>query len=270
MKSFEMFYRPLTGNNDPSLGKIPVVVNKKRSFFGIVTNFQWEKGIVLRLGEYSREVGAGIFFIIPFIESVYVVSTRTTPVDIPKQDIMTRDNVSVYVNGVAYFHVTDPKKVLMNVRDPGYAISRYAQTALREVIGTMSLDEVLSERTKIAERIEKIVDKMAHTWGIDIESIKIQDIVLPDTMKRAMARQAEAEREKRGLIVKSKGELESAKNFVNAAKNLQKSKGSMYLRTLSTLADISSDKSSKKNIYVIPPEILDFVKNIGNIAKGKK
>ena len=253
----------LFGSNT-SFGNIPRVVRKKFTFFGIGMNVQWEKGVVLRLGRYVRDLGPGMFFAIPFLEEVYIVSIRTTPVDIPKQEIMTKDNVSVYVNSVVYFHVINPKKAIMNVYDPGYAVSRYAQTALREVIGTMTLDQVLSERTEIANRIEKIVDKMAHEWGIDIESIKIQDIVLPDTMKRAMARQAEAEREKRGLIIKASGELESAKNFTKAAINLEKSKGALYLRTLSTLTDISSDKLSKKNIYIIPPELIEFVKSFGN------
>lgn len=240
----------------------PILVKKKFTFLGIGMNVQWERGVVLRLGKYVRDVGPGLFFAIPFLEEVYVATTRTMPVDIPKQEIMTKDNVSVYVNGVAYFRVIDHKKVIMNVYDPGYAVSRYAQTALREVIGTMTLDEVLSERTEIAKRIEDIVDRMAHEWGIDIESIKIQDIVLPDSMKRAMARQAEAEREKRGLIIKAEGEVESAKNFVKAAANLEKTKGALYLRTLSTLTDIASDKLSKKNIYIIPPEVIEFLKNI--------
>ncbi len=235
------------------------VVKKKFTFFGIGQNIQWERGIVLRLGKYSSDVGPGLFFAIPFIDEVFVASVRTTPLDIPKQEVMTADNVSVYVNGVVYFKVIEPRTAITKVRDPSYAISRYSQTALRDVIGTMTLDEVLNERTKIAESIEKIVDKMAHSWGIDIESIKIQDVVLPETMKRAMARQAEAEREKRGLIIKSSGELEAAINFEEAGKNMG-GKGSMYLRTLSTLADISSDNHSKKKIYIVPPEFINAIK----------
>ena len=236
------------------------VVKQKMTFFGIGMNVQWEKGIVLRLGKYSREVGPGLFLAIPLIEQVYVASTRTMPIDIPKQEVMTKDNVSVYINGVVYFKVINHRDAITKLKDPAYAISRYSQTALRDVIGTMTLDEVLNERTIIADNIEAIVDKMAHLWGIDIESIKIQDVVLPDSMKRAMARQAEAERERRGLVIKSSGELEAAKNFKVAADNMTE-KGSMYIRTLSTFADISSDKHSKKKIYIIPPEIINAIKS---------
>ena len=234
----------------------PNIKSKKFAFLGIGMNVQWERGVRLRLGRYAGDVGPGLFFAIPFIDEVFVANTRTLPINISKQEIITADNVSVYVNGVAYIKVKEPGRVIMHVKDPGHAVSTYTQTALRDVIGTMTLDQVLSERIEIAERIEKIVDKMAHDWGIDIESIKIQDIVLPESMKRAMARQAEAEREKRGLIIKSQGELEASKNFSNAAKNFDKTVGSMYLRTLSTLTDISADKQSKKKIYIVPPSLL--------------
>ena len=245
------------------------VVYQKLTFFGIGTLNQWEKGIVLRLGKYSGDVNPGLFMVLPFIDAVYVTSTKTTPADIPTQEIMTRDNVSVYINGVAYFKVIDPKKAIMDVKDPYYAVSRYAQTALRDVIGTMSLDEVLSERELIAKKIEEIVDKMAHKWGIDIESVKIQDITLPDSMKRAMARQAEAEREKRGLIIRSEGEVEAAKNLLSAAKQLSSTKGSFYLRSLSTFSDIASDKGSKKNFYILPPELLEALTDNGNALMKK-
>ncbi len=249
------------------MGKFTRIKYKKFTFFGIGMNVQWEQGIVLFLGRYSRHIGPGLFFTIPLLEEAYVTTMRTIPIDIPKQEIITKDNVSVHINGVTYIKVKEPKSVIMNVREPRHAVLTYTQTALRDVIGTMTLDQVLSERLEIAKRIEKIVDKMAHEWGIDIESIKLKDIVLPESMKRAMARQAEAEREKRGLIIKSQGELEASKNFVPAAKNISNTPGAMYLRTLSTLADITSDKASKKKIYIIPPSLIEAIKKIAGTNK---
>ncbi len=221
----------------------------------------WERGVVLTLGKYSRDVKPGLNIIIPFVERMITVDTRITTVDIPKQEVMTKDNVPVYVNAVVYFRVEDPKKSILKIVNYPYAVAQYSQTALRDVIGGIELDTLLTEREKIAREIKTIVDAETANWGVDITSIKIQDIELPKDMKRAMARQAEAEREKRGLIIKSEGEKEAAKNIADASRILAASPGALHLRTLNTLADISGDPSMKV-VYLLPIEVLDAFKAV--------
>ena len=211
---------------------------------------QWEEGIVLTLGKYSRKAKPGVNIIIPII-----VDKRITTVDIPKQEVMTKDNVSVMVNGVVYFRVEDTEKAILKIDDYRYAVAQYSQTALRDIIGETELDQVLTNREQVAEKIKEIVDKETSEWGVDITAIKLQDVELPKDMKRAMARQAEAERERRATILLSEGEFMASQNLVKAAKNLEKTPISIHLRTLQTLSDISGDPNSKV-IFAIPLEVL--------------
>ena len=225
---------------------------------------QWEAGVVLRLGRFSRLVHPGMNFVVPLFERLIKVDLRIITADIQKQEAMTKDNVPVNINAVVYFKVRDIESAVFKIQDYAYAVSQYSQTALRDVIGNKSLDEVLTDREKIAEEIKVIVDKETEEWGIDITSIKMQDIELPADLKRAMARQAEAEREKRATVVLAEGEVQASKNLAQAASNLSKTPGALHLRTLQTISDVSSDKATI--IFVTPVEVLEAFRNLA----GKK
>ena len=222
----------------------------------IVIIFEYERAIVFMLGKYEQLLEPGLHFRIPILHTVMKVDTRITTIDIPKQEIITKDNVTVKVEAVVYFRVTDPEKAVLEVGNYIYAVSNYAQAALRDIVGGVELDEVLENREEIAERIKTLVDKEIEGWGVDIISIKIQDIELPQDMKRVMARQAEAERERRASIIKSEGEVIAAKNLAKAAKTLANEKGALHLRTLQTISDISQDPS-QKYIFTIPLELVE-------------
>jgi regulator of protease activity HflC (stomatin/prohibitin superfamily) len=180
---------------------------------------------------------------------------RIKTIEIPKQEVMTRDNVPVNINAVLYFQVFDPERSVLDVKDVIYATSKYAQTALRNITGQATLDELLSERQKIADRLREIVDVATDPWGIKVTAIELQDIELPENLKRVMAKQAEAERAKRSVIINSEGEMMAAQNIANAADMLYGSPGALLLRTLRTVNDLSTEKSNT-NIYALPVEIL--------------
>ncbi|MEK6924450.1 MAG: slipin family protein, partial [Candidatus Micrarchaeota archaeon] len=222
---------------------------------------QWERGVILTLGKYSYTIGPGVNFVIPVLQRVMKVDLRIKTIDVPKQEVMTKDNVPVHVNAVVYFKVSRPEDAIIKIEDYAYAVSQYAQTALRDVIGNTNLDEVLTEREKIAVHTKSIVDKETEEWGVDITAIKMQDIELPADMKRAMARQAEAEREKRATIIMSEGEVTASGNLSKAAATLSKAHGAMHLRTLQTISDVSSDKSTI--IFVTPIEVLEAFRKFG-------
>ncbi len=217
---------------------------------------EYKRGVLFTLGRYSGVVGPGLVVIVPFIQWLKTVDLRVTTIDILPQEVITKDNVSVKVNGVVFFRVLDPAKAVLNVSNYLAATSAYAQTTLRDVIGGVTLDELLENREAVAEEIRKIVDAKTDEWGVDITDIKLQDITLPENMKRAMAVQAEAEREKRAVIIKSEGELTAAQNYAKAAKILAQTPGALSLRTLQTINDISKDPS-QKFIFVLPIELLE-------------
>ena len=217
---------------------------------------QYKRVVVLRLGKYSRTLMPGINFVIPFIERTIPVDMRIMTSDIPSQSVMTKDNVPVNVNGIVYFRVESPEKAVLNIRNYFYATSTYAQTVLRDVVSQYELDEILQAREKMAEDIKKIVDKRVADWGVDIVDLKIQDIVPDEKIKVAIARQAEAEREKRAVIIKATGELEAAKKYIEASKELEKSRAALYLRTLHFLNDIASSPSQK--LIFVPIEIMEW------------
>ena len=225
---------------------------------GIRIIYEYERGIIFTFGKYSGLLNPGIVYVIPIIQSLIKVDLRVRVIDIPGQEVITKDNVSIKVNGAVFYKIFSPEKAILEVKDYERAIAIYSQTVLRDIIGGVELDDLLQNREKIAEQIRKIVDEITDKWGIDIVGVRLQDIELPTNMKRAMARQAEAEREKRAVIVKSEGELKAAENLVKASEILAKNPKAMYLRTLYTLVDISSDPNSKI-IFLLPIEILEML-----------
>ena len=236
--------------------------------------YEYERGILFTLGKYSKTINPGLTIILPFIHKLVKVDTRIKTVDIPKQEVMTKDNVPVMVNAVVYFRVEKPEDAVLEVQDYIYAVAQYSQTALRDIIGNEDLDSVLTERDKIAIAIKEVADRETDEWGIDITAIKLQDVELPADMKRAMARQAEAERERRATITLSEGEKMAADNIVDAAQKLGATPGALHLRTLQTLADVSADQSNTI-VFVTPIEILRAIESgdiIGAVSKlaGKK
>lgn len=215
---------------------------------------QYERGVVLRLGKFSRTLQPGFRVIIPYVDKMLKVDVRTTPMDIPKQEVITRDNVTVNVDAVVYARVIDAQKAVLETTNYKYATSTFAQTALRDVTGNFDLDEILSKRNEISAQIREIVDAQTDKWGIDIESVKLQNIELPSDMKRAMAKQAEAERERRAAIISAEGEKSAAVAVAEAANLLAQTPGGLNIRTLQTLEKISTDPS-QKTVILLPTDL---------------
>lgn len=223
---------------------------------------QYERGLVFTLGKYSSLREPGLNIIIPIFQSIKKVDIRSTPVDVPKQEVITKDNVTVGVDAVVYFRVIDPAKAVLETTNYSYATAQFAQAALRDVVGNVELDEVLAKREQISAQIKQIVDSETDKWGIDVENVKIQNIELPQDMKRAMAKQAEAERERRANIINADGEKLAAQTLADAAKLLSASPGAINLRTLNTLERISTEPS-QKTMFLFPVEMIDVMRNIG-------
>lgn len=222
---------------------------------------QYERGVVLRLGKYSRTLEPGFRVIIPYIDKMTKVDVRTTPMDVPKQEVITRDNVTVNVDAVVYSRVIDARKAVLETTNYRYATATFAQTALRDVTGNFDLDELLSKRDVISTQIKEIVDAQTDKWGIDIENVKLQNIELPADMKRAMAKQAEAERERRAAIISAEGEKSAATAVAEAAQLLAQTPGGLNIRTLQTLEKISTDPS-QKTVILLPTDLA------GKVVKG--
>lgn len=222
---------------------------------------QYERGVVQRLGRFRKILDPGLHVIIPYIDTMRSVDVRTTPMDVPKQEVITKDNVTVNVDAVVYFRVIDAKKAVFETTNYAYATSTFAQTALRDVTGNFDLDELLSKRNEISRQIKEIVDAQTDKWGIDIESVKLQNIELPSDMKRAMAKQAEAERERRAAIISAEGEKASAAAVAEAAELLAKTPGGLNIRTLQTLEKISTDPS-QKTVILLPTDLAGGLKNL--------
>jgi regulator of protease activity HflC (stomatin/prohibitin superfamily) len=220
----------------------------------ISINQQWQEAIILRFGRFTRLVGPGVFFKWPGLERFLRQDIRIQTLDVMKQELMTRDNISLMVDAVVFMKVINTPKSLINIQDVRNSTAQYAQTTMRDIIGNVELDDLLAKRDQIADRIKLIVDKETDAWGIDIISVNLQNIELPLDMKRVIARQAEAERERRAVIIKSEGELVAARNLEEAVQ--QMSSQALYLRTLSSLEDISFDQSNTI-VFAIP---LDMVK----------
>ncbi len=221
---------------------------------GIKVVNQYERGVVLTLGKFSGIKDPGLKYVIPIFQKLIRVDIRTNTIDIPKQEVITQDNVTVGVDAVVYFNVTEPAKATLSVANYVYATSQFAQAALRDVSGNVDLDSLLSKRDEVSSQIKVIVDKQTENWGINVESVKVQNIELPTDMKRAMAKQAEAERERRAVIITAEGEKAAAQGIADAAHILAKSKGGMNIRTLQTLEKVSSEPS-QKTLVILPSDL---------------
>jgi regulator of protease activity HflC (stomatin/prohibitin superfamily) len=219
---------------------------------------QYERGVVLTLGKFSGLRNPGLNVIVPIFQRMITVDVRTNTIDIPKQEVITKDNVTVNVDAVVYFRVVDSSKAILEVANFIYASSQFAQAALRDVTGNVELDALLGKRDEVSAQIKEIVDTQTEKWGIDIESVKIQNIELPQDMKRAMAKQAEAERERRAVIITAEGEKAAATAVAEAANILTKSTGGINIRTLQTIEKIAMEQS-QTTLFVLPADLIDTV-----------
>lgn len=225
---------------------------------GIKVVNQYERGVVLTLGRFTGMRNPGLQIVIPIFQRMIKVDVRTNTIDIPKQEVITKDNVTVNVDAVVYFRVADAEKAVLEVTNYIYASSQFAQAALRDVTGNVELDSLLGKRDEVSQQIMEIVDVQTEKWGIDVESVKIQNIELPQDMKRAMAKQAEAERERRAVIITAEGEKAAAAAVADAAATLTKVPGGINIRTLQTLEKIAVEPS-QKTLFVLPADLIDTV-----------
>lgn len=216
---------------------------------------EYQRGVKFTLGKFSSVMMPGWRIVIPVFQSMHRVDIRVKAVDVPDQEAITKDNISARINAVIYYRVADAAKAVIQVEHFYYAVSQLAQTTMRNVIGEMDLDSLLSNREAASKRIKDIVDTLSDPWGIVVENVELKDITLPEDMKRTIAKQAEAERERRAVIIKAEGEVESAENLKKAAEMLAQSPGAMHLRTLTTINDVSSDQSNTI-IFALPVEVL--------------
>jgi len=226
---------------------------------------EYERGVKFTLGRYTKLMQPGLRIVWPIIQTWVRVDNRVRVVDVPDQDCITQDNVSVNVNAVIYYQVKNSEMAVLKVERYTWAMTQLGQTTMRNIVGEVSLDELLSNRDEISDKIKKIIDKASDPWGISVETVELKDVLLPQDMKRMMSRQAEAEREKRAVIIKAEGEVTAAKNLSDAAKMLSKAPGALHLRTLQTLNDMSSDQSNTV-VFAMPLEVLRAFEGI----KSKK
>lgn len=227
---------------------------------------QYERGVKFTLGKYTKMMEPGLNLVIPIFQSYRRVDIRTKVVDVPDQEAITKDNISVKINAVVYYKISDASKAVLEVENYFYATSQLAQTTMRNIVGTVSLDDLLTKRDQISADIQLIVDQATDGWGIQVENVEIKDISLPEEMKRVIARVAEAEREKMAVITKASGEAEAALNLAKAAEILSSTRGGLHLRTLETINDVSSDQSN--TIFFAMP--LEVLKAFEGIAEQKK
>lgn len=225
--------------------------------------YEYQRGVIFLVGKYTHTHTPGIKLVFWPIQTMKKVDIRVKAVDVPDQEAITKDNISARINAVIYYKVKDAAKSFIEVENFRYAVSQLAQTTMRNVVGEMDLDELLSQRDQASKKIKEIVDALTDPWGIQVDNVELKDITLPEEMKRTMAKQAEAERERRAVVIKALGETEAAENISKAAAMLSASPGALHLRTLSTLNDLSSDQSNTV-IFAIPLEILRAFENMGD------
>ena len=223
---------------------------------------EYERGILFTCGRFTRVMNPGWRLVLPIFQSFRKVDIRTKAVDVPEQETITKDNVSIKINAVIYYKVFDAGKTICEVQNYGYAVSQLAQTTMRNIVGSVTLDELLSEREKISAEICSVIDKATDAWGIKVENVELKDVSLPEEMKRVLAKAAEAEREKTAVITKAAGEVEAAENLAKAAEMMGSTPGALHLRTLSTLNDLSSDQSNTV-IFALPVEVLRALEGLG-------
>ncbi len=230
---------------------------------------EYERGIKFSLGKFSKIMNPGWNIVLPIFQSYKKVDIRTKAVDVPEQDAITKDNVSVRINAVIYYKIFDASKAILAVENYYYATSQLTQTTMRNIVGSVTLDELLAEREKISTKICEVIDEATDPWGIKVENIELKDISLPEEMQRVIAKVAEAEREKVAVITKAAGEVEASENLAIAAKKMSDTPGALHLRTLATLNDLSSDQSNTI-IFAIPIEIMKSFETYNNSHKDKK
>ncbi|MFH1456717.1 MAG: slipin family protein [Patescibacteria group bacterium] len=216
---------------------------------------QYERGVMFTMGKYGGTKIPGWRLVIPIFQQMHKVDMRVKAVDVPEQEAITKDNISVKINAVIYYKVSDAAKAVIEVENFRYAVSQLAQTTMRNAAGEVTLDELLSNRDEISRKIQIVVDSATDPWGIKVDNVELKDVVLPEDMKRTIGKQAEAEREKRAVIIKAEGEVVAAENMAKAANTLSSATGALHLRTLQTLNDLSSDQSNTV-VFAIPLEIL--------------
>ena len=238
-------------------------------FVRIVQINEYQRGVLFEFGKFSRILSPGWHFYIPLFANCRKVDIRTKTVDVPEQEAITKDNVSVKINAVLYYKIFDAKNAIIAVENFNYAVSQLAQTTMRNMVGAVTLDDLLSERESISVNMCKILDEATDPWGIKVENVELKDISLPEEMKRVIAKVAEAEREKQAVITKAEGEVQASNNLAEAAKKLSEAPGALHLRTLATLNDLSSDQSNTV-IFAVPIEGLEALKGFSNIGKEKK
>ena len=226
---------------------------------------EYERGILFTCGKFKKVLNPGWRIILPIFQSYKKVDIRTKAVDVPEQEAITKDNVSVKINAVIYYKVFDASKAVLAVENFYYAVSQLAQTTMRNAVGAVTLDELLSSREKISSEICQIIDAATDPWGIKVENVELKDVALPMEMKRVIAKVAEAEREKASVITKAQGEVEASENLAKAAALMSQTPGAMHLRTLSTLNDLSSDQSNTI-IFAIPVEVLEAFKSVSGLG----
>jgi regulator of protease activity HflC (stomatin/prohibitin superfamily) len=223
---------------------------------------QYERGIILTMGKFSTIWQPGWHVIIPVFQRMIKVDIRVKAVDVPDQEAITKDNIPVRINAVIYYKVNDAAKAVLDVEDFFFAVSQLAQTTMRNAVGEVTLDELLANKKEVSEKIKNVVDAATDAWGIDVQSVELKDIVLPESLKRTIAKVAEAEREKRAVIINSEGEVLAAENMAKAAHTLAASPGALHLRTLQSINDISSDQSNT-TIWMLPVEVLRALEGLG-------
>ena len=228
---------------------------------------EYERGIKFTCGKFSGLMQPGWRLIIPIFQTFKKVDIRTKAVDVPEQEAITKDNVSIKINAVIYYKIFDASKAILAVENYYYAVGQLAQTTMRNIVGSVSLDELLIEREKISAEICKVIDEATDPWGVKVENVELKDVALPEEMKRVIAKVAEAEREKQAVITKAIGEVEASENLAKAARTMSESAGALHLRTLSTINDISSDQSNTV-VFAIPLEILRAFENNPAAAKA--
>ncbi len=231
---------------------------------------EYERGVIFRLGRLIKTKGPGLIIVIPFVDKLVKVSLRTVVMDVPEQDIITKDNVSVKVNAVIYFRVLNPEKAVVQVEDYYFATSQLSQTTLRSILGQSELDDLLSERDKINHSLQEIIDRQTDPWGVKVANVEIKHVDLPVEMQRSMAKQAEAERERRAKVIAAEGEFQAARRLSEAAEILDKHPSAIQLRYLQTLIEISSENNTT-TVFPLPLDIFEpFKRNMNNLIKKKE
>lgn len=224
---------------------------------------QYQRGVMFTLGKFTGVKEPGWRIVVPVLQRMHKVDIRTKTVDVPDQEVITKDNIPVSINAVVYYAITDSAKAILEVENFYYAISQLAQTTMRNTVGERTLDEILQQRAEIAEKIKTELDEATDRWGIDVSRLELKDVIIPQDLKRTISKEAEAEREKRAVIIKASGDREAAENLALAAQRLGQTPGAMHLRTLQAINDLSSDQSNT-TIWMIPTEVLEAIKGFGN------